>query len=160
MARPAGSDDDERLGLVYAIAWQEAGPVKIGRGSCANKRLGGLQTGNPYRLQIFGHWRVGCLAEEVESLAHDRLHPHRMAGEWFNVDVATAVAVMEEIVGSIPRMWLRNSWQELTELALIQREAAIEKGEPTSSPRALPARRHLEIRREVSWEAMCPAFLR
>jgi hypothetical protein len=73
--------------------------VKIGFTKNLNERLGALQTGHPERLVIAYRKAVSTLAEarELEALAHKRLTPYRLIGEWFDVSVDTAQYLIENI---------------------------------------------------------------
>jgi len=67
---------------VYVIQAGDDGPVKIGYTSGpAEKRLRGLQTGNPYKLRIL---KVFDGDERHESELHRRFAGHRIRGEWFD----------------------------------------------------------------------------
>ena len=69
------------------------GPVKIGISHDPEKRLRGFQTASAYRLtkicHVYAHDRM--MARAVEATIHEDLAPHRMAGEWFDVDPLQAM---------------------------------------------------------------------
>lgn len=69
-------------GFVYVICEgkNSNGPVKIGWSLDPMKRLGILQTGNPYQLEL-AHVLPGDRL--LESAIHAALRDERMVGEWF-----------------------------------------------------------------------------
>lgn len=76
-----------RFEYVYAIKSTYPGSAyyKIGRTTNIKSRLGGLQTSNPFRLELL------CAIRTYESIAleqtlHKELSEFRCAGEWFAVD--------------------------------------------------------------------------
>lgn len=88
-----------RQSYIYAIRMGWDGPIKIGRSYSSDFRLRDLQVGNPYELQLLGTvLETDTLNEQTE---HQRLHTHRMRGEWFDITtehlpwVTHAVQVMD-----------------------------------------------------------------
>jgi hypothetical protein len=69
-------------GKVYFIQAVNGGPVKIGWTSDEKfqNRLSGLQTGNPYRLQVIGTMEGD---QQVERSLHKQFQHLRLCGEWF-----------------------------------------------------------------------------
>jgi hypothetical protein len=95
-----------RSGYVYVItnpAWP--GCVKVGRAGDPDRRLAGYQTASPKRdyERPFMQFAKDCFA--LESLVHREL-ANRLEGEWFEVDVDTAVAAIRaafaKVEGSTP----------------------------------------------------------
>jgi hypothetical protein len=67
--------------FVYVIQGKPTTPIKVGVASGVQKRIAGLQTGNPQRLRLLyvlpGDYRL-------EAFLHRRLRRSRVAGEWFD----------------------------------------------------------------------------
>jgi hypothetical protein len=81
---------------MYVIADDPAGPVKLGISVDPDQRLRQLQTGHAAPLRVFHREPVD--AERVklfERLLHRDNHHHRLRGEWFNLDVARAIAYVQ-----------------------------------------------------------------
>ena len=69
-----------RIMKTYIMACAGAGFVKIGKSVNPSRRLGSVQTGCPYRIEI------ACVIDgDIESELHTRLHTHRVNGEWFRL---------------------------------------------------------------------------
>lgn len=100
--------------VVYVIAPSEEGPCKIGYSNNLQNRLSGLQTGCWEPLSIFS-FRIGIFetggadrlsfgkainagSKALERAAHRALTACelRLQGEWFDVNVQEAVAVLEK----------------------------------------------------------------
>jgi len=77
---PRGVAPRQRQGVVYFIGG-DAGPVKIGFAENAERRLIGLQTGNPAKLGILA---TTAGSEATEREYHARFAAHRLNGEWFD----------------------------------------------------------------------------
>lgn len=96
--------DPTRYIGVYVIGWDECGPVKIGQALNIKERLDQLQTGNPYRLRVFGAFYVSvigrCRGNSLEREAHRRLGKTglRMSGEWFDIFADEAVEFLTSII--------------------------------------------------------------
>jgi hypothetical protein len=85
--------------FVYVIG-PPGGPQKIGMASDTLSRLRALQTSSPAQLVIAGHVSCGRTeASRIEREAHRLLVQHRLAGEWFAVSPADAVAAIERAAG-------------------------------------------------------------
>lgn len=65
---------------IYFIRMGIDGPVKIGSAVNPEKRLGQLQTANPYRLTLMA--KVPWIAGEEQRL-HEAFRHAQMVGEWF-----------------------------------------------------------------------------
>lgn len=76
--------------------------VKIGISSDVDKRLQGIQTGCPFKVRLAKSWRTP-FARKIEGLAHAALSRYRTAGEWFNVPIRVAMAVVEVLIEAHPR---------------------------------------------------------
>lgn len=82
--------------IIYIVG-ASTNPVKVGIASNMAARLQMLQTGCPDTLIVHRTHRVDrALAQTVEARAHIILAPHHRRGEWFNVDVETAYAAVEQ----------------------------------------------------------------
>lgn len=76
----------ERYVYIVGVAGEDL-PVKIGIASDMNKRLCGLQSSHPRRLEVRGMYLFGpaARAREIEELAHEKFAGYALRGEWFNV---------------------------------------------------------------------------
>ena len=108
---------------VYIIAaaidgWLK-GPVKVGMAFDAHKRLATIQTGHPHELQIAAYFTMPSrgVAREVEQAFHTVMSGKRMKGEWFDIDVITAIHAM--------CVNIRTALQINTELSPAEMEAAL-----------------------------------
>ncbi|RYD70080.1 MAG: GIY-YIG nuclease family protein [Verrucomicrobiaceae bacterium] len=82
--------------FIYVISGDMAGPCKIGFSNNPEKRLRQLQTGHPAKL--FLHHTQGFpedRARLMEQIIHKTIRPFRLKGEWFKIDVASAIAEIE-----------------------------------------------------------------
>lgn len=87
------------IGVVYIVAHDPAGPVKIGKSTFLSMRLDGLQTGNPSQLYVFAAFiatKGGTLVRE--GRIHDELHEVRLKGEWFAMGVVDAKRACRDII--------------------------------------------------------------
>lgn len=78
---------------IYIIGASRDGPVKIGVSNDADKRLRQLQTAQEKQLIVFA--AEPCRATHalaLERLIHAQINHKRMVGEWFDIDVETAIA--------------------------------------------------------------------
>jgi hypothetical protein len=67
--------------------------VKIGVSNDASKRLAQLQTGHEKRLAIFNEETVQATHTlALERLIHQQIAHKRLVGEWFDIDVDSAIA--------------------------------------------------------------------
>lgn len=82
------------MAVVYAIQAKRGGPIKIGRTTYARveSRLGGIQTGHPYELQITKLFRADGPGD-LERRFHEAFSALRLNGEWF--------APAEELAGLV-----------------------------------------------------------
>jgi hypothetical protein len=75
--------------FVYVIAHAERSPgrspVKVGISSDPLARFRTLQTASPYRLCLYGTWRLPKrkLALQIEATFHRDNKKYRLSGEWF-----------------------------------------------------------------------------
>ena len=85
---------------VYIIAHVESqtlvGPVKIGIAQEPTYRVLEIQTGNPRPLQVAAWFPLPSrsIARQVETAFHEVMVPHRLMGEWFDMDVLSAILAM------------------------------------------------------------------
>ncbi|TPN34778.1 GIY-YIG nuclease family protein [Mesorhizobium sp. B1-1-6] len=78
------------IGVVYIIAHDLCGPVKIGKSTFLGTRLDGLQTGNPNKLHVFAAFLALGSAHIMEARIHAALRDVRLNGEWFAIPVDEA----------------------------------------------------------------------
>jgi hypothetical protein len=92
------------MSFVYVMT---GGPrhVKIGISIDVEKRLHGIQTGCPFRVELVKTWQTDR-AQKIEIRAHEILRKYRSAGEWFDVPPAVAVMTVEALVDR-PRFQLK-----------------------------------------------------
>lgn len=85
--------------FIYVIASDPAGPCKIGYASKPERRLRQLQTGHPERLELF-HTQPfeRPRAKLIERILHKTLKFRREQGEWFAIDVKTAIAEIDFVL--------------------------------------------------------------
>lgn len=70
---------DDESGFVYFV--KSGAHIKIGKANDVRKRMSGIQTGAPERLECLGIIKGGMRKErELHSMFSD----HRASGEWFN----------------------------------------------------------------------------
>ncbi|CAH2399184.1 GIY-YIG nuclease family protein [Mesorhizobium ventifaucium] len=73
-------------GVIYLVAWCDAGPVKIGKTMRLAKRLSELQCGNPSELFVYDTIFVPYGRIQItESRVHSCLRERRLQGEWFDI---------------------------------------------------------------------------
>lgn len=74
---------------LYAIEHPD-GFHKIGEGSDPLKRLGSIQVGCPYRLDMWllAHYLspVSSIEDGLEDVVHARMEPYQFRGEWYDAD--------------------------------------------------------------------------
>lgn len=81
--------------FVYLVA-QDRELMKIGITTNLKSRLSGLQTANPYKLELLA-WSLpmkAWRARLAESGVHEVLQDARITGEWFRCNATTAVECM------------------------------------------------------------------
>lgn len=71
--------DDRRL-VYFAECMTDGGPIKIGLASDVGRRLGEVQVGCPYPIELMGTVPGG---REGERLFHRLFSAFRIHGEWF-----------------------------------------------------------------------------
>lgn len=71
-------------------------PVKVGITANLNSRLKMLQTGNPGKLQFVMTLAMPIqqMARDMEQAFHHLQKDRRLAGEWFDIEVREAMALM------------------------------------------------------------------
>lgn len=92
--------EDGWRSFVYVMQC-EPGPVKIGFSDLPSERIFGVQTGNPYEIQLEAIVKFNRGAK-LESRTHKVLADKRMCGEWFDVTPLEAVAAIQEAASQIP----------------------------------------------------------
>lgn len=83
------------MGKVYVFGASDGGPVKIGSSNEPEKRLVGVQIGNPVRLHILRTWHHPS-ASAIETASHRILKALRLQGEWFSVGTEAASGAIEQ----------------------------------------------------------------
>jgi hypothetical protein len=81
---------------LYVIG-RHQGPVKIGISRDPSARLGSLQTGCPFKLDLLHKAALPSRvdAERQEGIIHDTYRDHWIRGEWFRLDADTATEAVE-----------------------------------------------------------------
>jgi hypothetical protein len=88
---------------IYVIGTASSGPLKIGVAKNVRARLGGIQNGNPARLEVLFSSEVPFVdAPAIERRSHALLKAYRLTGEWFDVSAEQAVAAIREAIPSPP----------------------------------------------------------
>lgn len=90
-------------GCVYVVATEIAGRVfcKVGKSeSSASNRRSSLQVGCPFKLELVYESDTIEQPAAHESVVHSRLDDCRHRGEWFEVDIDTAVETVKEVCGA------------------------------------------------------------
>lgn len=79
---------------VYIVKCNEY--YKIGIADDINKRLSGLQTGNPYKIELVKAYRTRA-AQTLEKMFHFALKSASLhiRGEWFKMNEATLKLIVE-----------------------------------------------------------------
>jgi hypothetical protein len=79
--------------VVYVLDMLETPFVKIGSTSNIKSRLVSYQTGSPFKIEIafIARPKLGGCHVASERAAHEILSAYRARGEWFCVDVDTAI---------------------------------------------------------------------
>ena len=92
---------------IYVIGSGDDGdPVKIGVANDITARLKLLQTGSPKRLRALHSVTIDAdLAQKAEAACHRYLRQAWMLGEWFGIDVPSAMAAIQEVIEN--RLWER-----------------------------------------------------
>ena len=95
---------------VYMVHWQTRGPTKIGVADDPRTRKAMLQSGNPYKLEIFTAFGLAttALALEIEQAALKRLASCRLIGEWLDATPGQVRDIAQECItkrGLRPLIW-------------------------------------------------------
>ena len=85
-----------RLPFLYVIG-KEDGPVKVGFSFNPAKRAADLQTGCPFRLQVLYQRAARNIKDawQHEQIFHDVHRASRLVGEWFSIDAAAAIELLD-----------------------------------------------------------------
>lgn len=97
----------ERIPLtaVYLVGSRKAGAVKVGVADNVHERVAALQTGAPFRIEVFGAiYTLREHAFRIERATHDKLREFdfHLSGEWFDAepeDVYRLIAKMADAQG-------------------------------------------------------------
>lgn len=77
---------------IYVIAYNEAGPVKIGYSENPDRRVRQLQTGQSNKLVLYYSQGVSKVeARKIEKQIHATNGYLRSRGEWFNMSIEDAI---------------------------------------------------------------------
>lgn len=109
--------------LVYLIGSSDSGILKIGHSNNPHKRLGGIQGGNPNKLEIFGLWYGG---REFEQHLHRCFRVRRVRLEWFEFPDWQA-AHLE--IDTEAKKFGTHEWTELDALELYMESMTDEQSE-------------------------------
>ncbi|MER8762873.1 GIY-YIG nuclease family protein [Mesorhizobium sp. M0968] len=91
-------------GVIYMVAWCDAGPVKIGKTMRLEQRLSGLQCGNPSLLFVYDTVFVSFGGIQVaESRIHSCLRERRLQGEWFDIAPGDAASECRALLARPPK---------------------------------------------------------
>ena len=112
---------------IYVVQCNEF--IKVGIASNVSLRLSELQVGNPYPIQLIGHWAALDAIKE-EEMIHSHLGPYRVRGEWFKLpkslmdnicmkmpgyELAQWIMPHEQFVALRPQLWRNNASAYLSE---------------------------------------------
>lgn len=88
-----------KTAYLYVIAESEKGPTKLGWSVTPQKRLKQLQTGAAGRLTLYHSEEVTQEhARTLERYLHRLNAHHRVGGEWFDLDVKSAILEVKHVV--------------------------------------------------------------
>lgn len=82
--------------FIYIIHASNTSTYKIGIAKDVEKRLKGLQTSNPNKLQVVNKFYFDN-ASKIESDLHEKFKDKRLNGEWFNLNVCDLYNVVKTI---------------------------------------------------------------
>jgi hypothetical protein len=90
---PCAYPGGEQRRYVYVV--EGGGSCKVGTTAAPNQRVAQLQVGSPVRLTLRAVVACSCSsATDLERRVHERLAAYRTHGEWFRIDVASAIAAL------------------------------------------------------------------
>lgn len=71
--------------MIYFMQAGDEGPIKIGKAKDVKKRLAGVQTGNPFKINLLLEINAGDAWMDgfIEDLLHKKWRDFRLEGEWF-----------------------------------------------------------------------------
>jgi hypothetical protein len=94
--------------MIYFIKHSGIPVIKVGKADDVKKRISGLQTANPFKLELL-HQCEGDEAAEREI--HKYLKPARVRGEWFHMDHPRVKEALEFIsTGRTAQQFLCKIW--------------------------------------------------
>ena len=110
---------------VYVFAEADSEFIKIGVAYRPVFRLEAVQCCNPRSLSLAFATTLMMreIAEQVEFRSHSVLSNHRVRGEWFKCDLATAIAVIEAAI-----TYVHNKRGELGYAPSIKRSRTLGNG--------------------------------
>lgn len=137
------------IGVVYMIAADEVGPVKIGKSTFLAQRLATLQTGNPRQLHVYAAYLMKHGQIQVaESRLHAALDDAWLMREWFSLSVSDARTACKRALRLAAR--IQSEDQRLAERRLRRVRSGTSKEEnkkPTNYKRL--RERRLSVLREM-----------
>ena len=97
---------------VYVL--EANGVCKVGVAKSITSRVAGMQTGNPYKIEVVAEFRFHDekTARDIEAETHRMLNHCRMYGEWFNADKKEIIALLLGIIGDLPVIDKRTEQKE------------------------------------------------
>lgn len=104
----------ERPVFVYAIQMScSIGFIKIGISNDVKRRIAGLQTSNPYKLELVRRWGPfeASYAKRLEQRMHQAFEQQCARGEWFSVaveEISEHVILLSDMDDREFSIWLRN----------------------------------------------------
>lgn len=74
------------MSYIYIIQSGKKGPYKIGIARDVEKRMSGLQTGNPEELHIIAKFYFSSHKQtaKIEKILHNKFRKMHIRGEWFS----------------------------------------------------------------------------
>lgn len=82
--------------MIYFFIEDTNESVKIGRAKDIERRRKALQTGNPRKLQLLGWIRTDEGVDvALEKSLHEEFSQQRGSGEWFELDPADVIPILE-----------------------------------------------------------------
>ena len=86
----------DNTGYIYFIQMDLIGPIKIGFSNNFKNRLVGLQTANPYPLNLLIAFPGN---DQMENHLHEKFRVYHIRGEWFHPDedIIREISAQKEI---------------------------------------------------------------
>ena len=97
------------LTAVYLVGSRKAGAIKIGVADSVVDRVATLQTGSPFKIDIFGAiYTLRDHAFRIERACHDKLREFdfHLSGEWFDAEPEDAYKLMAKMANDLQLAWI------------------------------------------------------